>query len=344
MRLRSVLLALALLLPTVAHAGVFMGMEAELVDPAKGEKPTLIVSFDEALHRAMITVTTEDGFKKQFAVQPVVAGRDLKYTWTPPKAGEVMYEVSVEMVGKDNSHETQDDLFFVTSASPITASIDPNSVDLDTRTFSIKTNHPPARVEMQVLSDTMETLGEAVVDTPDAKPGVPTKVTWPEDKKGNVLRVLVTAHDEYGYYAEVEIIPWSLTIPHEDVIFPTGSHEILADEAPKVDRAWDQIVSAYKKYGELVQITLYVAGYTDTVGDAGSNQGLSERRAKSLATFFKGKNPPFAIYYQGFGESVLAKPTADGVDEAANRRALYILTAGPPPRSSQTPRAAWKKL
>mgnify|MGYP000049767916 FL=1 len=344
MIVRLVLLSLFLALPLTAHAGVFMGMERELVDPAKGEKPVLIVTFDEALHRAMITVTTEDGFKKQFAVQPVVPGRDLRYEWSPPKAGEVMYEVSVEMVGKDNSHETQDDLFFVTSASPITASIDPMSVDLESRTFSITTNHAPASVRMQVLSDTMETLGEATVATPDAKNGVPTKVTWPQDKDGNVLRVLVTAEDAYGYFAEVEIIPWSLTIPHEDVIFPTGSHEILADEAPKVERAWDEIVKAYKKYGELVQITLYVAGYTDTVGDAGSNQALSERRAKSLATFFKGKKPPFAIHYQGFGEAVLAKRTADGVDEAANRRALYILTAGPAPRSSETPRAAWKKL
>ena len=338
------LLLLALVLPSIVHAGVFMGVERELVDPSRGEKPVLIVTFDESLHRAMITVTTEDGFKQQFAVQPVVAGKDLRYSWSPPKPGEVMYEVAVEMVGKDNSRETQEDVFFVTAASPITASIDPDSVDLDTRTFAIKTNHAPARVTMQVLSDAMETLGEATVATPEAKDGVPTKVTWPQDRDGNVLRVLVTATDRYGYYAEVEIIPWSLTIPHEDVIFPTGSHDILAEELPKVERSWDQIAAAYTRFGELVQITLYVSGYTDTVGDGGSNQALSERRARALAEFFRGKGPPFAIWYQGFGESVLARPTGDGVDEAANPRALYILTAGPPPRSSQTPRGAWKKL
>ena len=343
MKMTLVLLSL-LLLPASAAAGVFMGVEKELVDPSKGEKPTLIVTFDEGLHRAMVTVTANGDFKKQYAIQPVVVGEDLRYSWSPPRPGEVMYEVAVEMIGKDGRSELMEDVFFVSAASPITASIDPNSVDLDTRTFEIKTNHAPSHVEVEVLSDTMETLGKGMVTTPDAKTGQPTTVTWPQDKEGNVLRVMVTAHDEFGYYAAVEIIPWSLEIPHEDVIFPTGSHDILADEAPKVDLAWDRIEAAVKKYGDLVQVTLYVAGYTDTVGDAGSNQGLSDRRAKSLATYLKAKGGTFAIWYQGFGESVLAKKTADGVDEAANRRALYILTAGPPPRSSETPRRAWKKL
>ncbi len=343
MKLTSVLLGLLLLLPANAGAGVFMGVEKELVDPAKNEKPVLIVTFDEALHRAMVTVTA-DGLKKQFAIQPVVAGKDQRFTWSPPRPGEVMYDVSVEMVGRDGRTEMMEDIFFVSAASPITASIDPNSVDLETRSFKLKTNHAPGRVEMEVLSDTMETLGKGSVSTPDAKDGVATPVVWPQDKDGNVLRVTVTAYDEFGYYAAVEIIPWSLTIPHEDVVFPTGSHELLADEAPKVDLAWERIEGAVKKYGDLVQVTLYVAGYTDTVGDASSNQALSDRRAKSLATYLKGKGGTFDIWYQGFGESVLAKKTADAVDEQANRRALYILTAGPPPRTSETPRLSWKKL
>ncbi len=344
MKLLSVLFAFALTVPVAAHAGVFLGVERQLVDPSKGEKPVLIVTFDEALHRALVTVTAEGGFRQQYAIQPVVAGRDQRYSFSPPKPGEVMYDVAVEMVRKDGSTEVMEDVFFVTAASPITASIDPDSVDLDTRTFRLTTNHAPSRVEMEVVSDSMDTLGKGSVDTSDAQAGQPTSVTWPQDKPGNVLKVMVTAYDEFGYYAAVEIIPWSLQIPHEDVIFPTGSHELLPDEAPKVDLAWDRIAAAVKKYGDLVQVTLYVAGYTDTVGDASSNQALSERRAKSLATYLAAKGGKFAIWHQGFGESVLARPTGDGVDEAANRRALYILTAGPPPRSGQTPRRAWKKL
>ena len=343
MKITQVLFTL-LLLPSLAHAGVFMGMDAELVDPKKGEKPTLIVSFDEKLYRAQVTVTAEGGFKKDYAISSVVPGKDLRYSWTPPKGGEVMYEVSVLMVRNDGSKETLEDIFFCSSASPITATIPPTSVDLDSRSFDLVTNHKPSYVEMKVLSDTMEVLGEGSVDTPDAVDGKATRVTWPEDKKGNVLRVSVIAHDKFGYYSEVEIIPWSLTIPHEDVVFPSGKHDILPEEAPKADVAWTRIADAMKKYGEIVTVTLYVGGYTDTVGDAGSNQALSERRARALAEYFRSKGQAIDIYYQGFGESVLAKPTGDNVDEAANRRAVYVLTAGPAPRSRETPRANWRKL
>ena len=37
------------------------------------------------------------------------------------------------------------------------------------------------------------------------------------------------------------------------------------------------------------------------------------------------------IYYYGFGESLLAVKTGDGVDESANRRVLYIVTSDVPP-------------
>lgn len=344
MKLFALLTAL-LLLPTAAHAGVFLGMDQELVDPLKGEKPTLIVSFDEKLYRAHVTVTAEGGFKKEWAISSVVAGKDLRYSWSPPKPGEVMYEVAVQMVRKDGTSEVLEDIFFCSAASPITARIPPLSVDLETRSFDLVTNHAPSMVEMKVLSDTMEVLGEETVDVAGtAVSGKATRVVWPEDKKGNVLRVSVIAHDAFGYYSEVEIIPWSLTIPHDDVIFASGKHDILPEEAPKADIAWSRIEDAVKKYGDLVKVTLYIGGYTDTVGDGGSNQGLSERRARALAEYFKTKGQSIDIFYQGFGESVLAKKTGDGVDEAANRRAVYVLTAGPPPRSSETPRANWKKL
>ncbi len=343
MKLISVLFTL-LLLPAVAHAGVFLGMDQELVDPQKGEKPTLIVSFDEKLYRAQLTVTADGGFKKEWAIASVVPGKDLRYSWSPPRPGEVMYTVSMEMVRSDGTSEVLENIVYCSAASPITASIPPTSVDLDERSFDLVTNHAPSHVQMTVLSDTMEVLGEGTVPTPEAKDGAPTRVTWPQDAAGNVLRVTVTAYDAFGYYAAVEIIPWSLTIPHEDVIFPSGQHAILPEEAPKADVAWSRIEDAVKKYGELVKVTLYVGGYTDTVGDAGSNQALSERRARALAEYFGGKGKGIDIFYQGFGESVLAKPTADSVDEAANRRAVYVLTAGPPPRSKETPRASWKKL
>ena len=99
-----------------------------------------------------------------------------------------------------------------------------------------------------------------------------------------------------------------------------------------------------KKYGQWVQCSLYISGYTDTVGDSASNQSLSQRRALALAQYFADQGATFPVYYQGYGERVLAVPTEDSVDLAANRRALYVITAGPPPRGKDTPGGSWKRL
>ena len=64
----------------------------------------------------------------------------------------------------------------------------------------------------------------------------------------------------------------------------------------------------------------------------------------SIAKWFKGKGFDGGIYFQGFGETVLQVPTADNVDEAGNRRVLYIIAAEPPPTSTDIPRSKWKAL
>ena len=135
-----------------------------------------------------------------------------------------------------------------------------------------------------------------------------------------------------------------MEIPHEDVVFASGSHAIPGAENPKLESSWTSVSEVFAKYGAVVEVKLYVAGYTDTVGDAGSNQGLSERRARSIATWFRQRGFAGPVFYQGFGESVLAVQTPDGTDEQANRRALYVLAAQAPPVSPPLPRSDWKQL
>ena len=91
-------------------------------------------------------------------------------------------------------------------------------------------------------------------------------------------------------------------------------------------------------------IKLYLAGYTDTVGDGGGNQALSERRARSIAAWFRNRGFSGEIAFQGFGERGQAVQTGEGVDEARNRRAVYILAASPPPTSPGLPGSNWSRL
>ncbi len=340
----------ALLAPRAADAGMFVGLEKDLVNPKKGEQPTVVISFDEKLQKAVITVKGEqNNFKQSWTFSSVTPGREYTISWKQGM-GEVDYIVEVHMdyyfsQEQQGAEDYTDEAYvWVAAAEPITATIPSNRVDLDTRSFDLVTNHPPSRVELEVMDDERRIIGKSTFKVKDAVRGKPVRVTWEQQSEGNIFKISAVAHDDYGYWAGVDIIPWSLVIEHEDVNFETARHEILSTEAPKVDAAWDEIQKVIEKYGEWVECSLYVAGYTDTVGDASSNQGLSQRRAKSLATYFQKMGADFPIWYRGYGESVLAVQTEDSVDELANRRALYVITAGPPPYTKDTPGGSWSRL
>jgi OOP family OmpA-OmpF porin len=98
------------------------------------------------------------------------------------------------------------------------------------------------------------------------------------------------------------------------------------DKADLTDRA-RQIVSEAAANSTKVQYTrLEVNGYTDTSGTPKYNQGLSVRRAQSVAAeLVKDGVPKSAITIQGFGETHPLVPTGAGVREPQNRRVEIII-------------------
>ena len=157
-----------------------------------------------------------------------------------------------------------------------------------------------------------------------------------------MVRIAITGTGASGLSTTLDLFPWSYKVPHDEVVFASGSAEVTASEEPKLRAALEKINGVLQKFsaekmGFEVPLRLYVAGYTDTVGNKVSNRALSSRRAQSLARWFNQNGFPREVYFQGFGESVLAVATADEVDEAANRRALYIIAAETPPSSDALP-------
>ena len=139
--------------------------------------------------------------------------------------------------------------------------------------------------------------------------------------------------------------PFWVDIPHREVVFHFGKATWDDTETPKLEETLVAVRAAMKNHERKgLQMQLYIAGYTDTVGSAADNQTLSTARARAIATWFRKAGLDIPILYQGFGESVLAVNTADNTPEARNRRALYILGNAPPPKSAQVPRNAWKRL
>jgi hypothetical protein len=80
-----------------------------------------------------------------------------------------------------------------------------------------------------------------------------------------------------------------------------------------------------------------VRGHTDTSGDAGYNERLSERRAEVVAEELTRLGVPSStISTTGVGQTDLAVQTGDGVREAANRR-VEIQVAQPTPAPAEAP-------
>ena len=92
------------------------------------------------------------------------------------------------------------------------------------------------------------------------------------------------------------------------------------------DRA-RQIIREAAENSTRVQYTrIEVNGYTDTSGTPKYNQGLSVRRAQSVAAeLVKDGVPRNAIAIQGFGETHLLVQTGPGVREPQNRRVEIII-------------------
>jgi OmpA-OmpF porin, OOP family len=98
------------------------------------------------------------------------------------------------------------------------------------------------------------------------------------------------------------------------------------DKATLTDRARQIIREAADNSSHVQYTRIEVNGYTDTSGSPQYNQRLSVRRAEAVAgELVRDGVPRQAITIQGFGETHLLVPTAQGVREPQNRRVEIII-------------------
>jgi len=153
-----------------------------------------------------------------------------------------------------------------------------------------------------------------------------------------VLKIRLVCYDRHGFYSGIDLFPWQLDIPHQDVVFASGRADIEETQRPKLESALADVGTAVRRYGAIIPIKFYISGHTDTVGAPAMNKALSLRRAKAIAAYFRANGFKLDIFYTGFGENHLAVATADEVDEVHNRRALYTISVKEPLQ------ATWLKL
>jgi outer membrane protein OmpA-like peptidoglycan-associated protein len=219
-------------------------------------------------------------------------------------------------------------------ASPLQVQVEKSKVDLKQHRLEVKMSHPAGKVHIKVVGESGATLADEEQDFTGRPGGTPLTVTWSPSSDEGVATIDVRAFDSTGRWVGVQISPWFVAIPHEDVNFKTDQSSIEESETPKLEAAFaklNEVLAKDAAHGrQHPGITLFIAGHTDTVGNAGYNLKLSQARARSIAAWFRKRGVKMPIAYEGFGETALAVKTADSIEEAKNRRVDYILSDDPP--------------
>ena len=217
---------------------------------------------------------------------------------------------------------------------------------LDEHRLEIRMSRPPGKILLTVTSEDGNVIVDRVDDFTGRSAGAPLIVRWDQAPDQSVGSIQLRMHDRDEHYIDQEYTAWYVPIPHEEVNFRTDSSDIDASEIPKLDEAFAKVqeVLSKDKAREHKNLTLYVAGHTDTVGNAGYNLKLSQARAQSLARWFRQRGVRIPIAYEGFGETALRVATPDQTDEPRNRRADYIIADDAPPMKSTGFRPGWKRI
>jgi outer membrane protein OmpA-like peptidoglycan-associated protein len=221
--------------------------------------------------------------------------------------------------------------------------VDLAKVNLAEHRLELRASKDLARVTLKVVGDSGAVLADEDRPLPPLAAGTTLTLTWTPSSDEPPLRIEVFAYDVDGFYKGVAITPWSVSIPHDDVKFKTDSAQIEESEKPKLEEAFARVSDALAKHPE-IHLTLYLAGHTDTVGDAAHNLRLSKQRAQSIGKWFRQRGLRIPIAFEGFGESALLVVTADEVDEPRNRRVDYILAVDPPTFKASGLHPSWNRM
>lgn len=316
----------------VAHPAHADDVDVELSDikalAGKGE-PALTLHISRALTRLEVSLTGTQGTAVKKTLGKTKAGAVVRVP-LPKTLGVTTYTGQLTVRFANAAVDVSMPLTFdIDVVASLAAEVVHESLDLAHGRVVVKLSRPAGRCDYNILLDGKQGRhgSQAFAGEPAQ---TPLTVELPVSADDVVLKVGLTCYDTDEFFIGVDLFPWKLEVPHEDVNFASGDASVAKSEQAKLDRAYDEIATALRRYGDMIKIRLFVVGHTDTVGDAGSNQALSVARARSIAAYLKKQGVRVPISYAGLGESSLAVETPDETSEEKNRRAQYILAVDEP--------------
>jgi outer membrane protein OmpA-like peptidoglycan-associated protein len=334
-------------------AGVALAAILSLADPFSFEFPGqtdgsgrayLVIRANEPVEGLTVTIKG-DGQTIEKSIPSLKAGQTHKLTWTQ-KSGKARYELDV--TGKGNQANFSFEIAKTQPQGKIGKfQVKATREDILSRGIATyATSFALAGYEYKVYDVEGDVVAAGKGDAVAA--GSDFSVKW--DHNLDVFMVWVRGEDEFGRFAEHKLVPWAVQIPHTEINFDSGKWDIKNDESAKLDEAvavafheLDALERVNKAVNANITPQLYIVGYTDTVGSAGSNEKLSRHRAKEIAEYFRDAGFWAEIYFEGMGERGLRVETGDSVDEVRNRRALYLISVQKPTAGGQIP-GRWTKL
>ncbi len=313
-------------------------------------------SFDQTDNEVRFTVTTEylledleaevrrsgSSRRWRFSESRLRPGEAFEFSIpTPDSHGEYTLTISGEYEGEDGEVSAD---FELGPVDVVEFEMQSYALEGANPSFVITMTQPADRVELRVIGDNGEVILERATPFSGADAGSPLRVGWSQPPGIGLLAFDVRAYSTSGSYNSRQYVPWHLDGEVRDLNFEFGSAEIQESDRARLREAARQLTEVASRVDEWIDVKLYVAGYTDTVGAASSNRRLSQQRARSIGEFMRGEGFRWPIFYQGFGEAVLAEETADGVENAENRRAIYTIRHAAPDGDPSMPGSNWHAL
>ncbi len=297
--------------------------------PGPGENPALLITPTRTVTNLYVQINV-GGKTLEFTKKNISAGTQARFEW-PRNTAITHADAFVRASFTDGAVEEQNVPIDYQYKAPLAIDLSHATADLEKKTVTVRVSTPIKEAEIVAYGAHKAELDRRVVSI-DGGPG-DVAIPFIGDPAEIVLldMTLKTANAWAGFTYS----PWFLDIPHDDVLFASDSDVIAADEEWKLNKTMEQLTDVSDKYGSIVPVKLYIAGCTDTQGDASHNSARSQRRALAIARWIKAHGFGYPIFYHGFG---------DGVDMQVNRRALYMVGANPPPAGSGVPGVGWSAL
>jgi len=338
---------LVLLNGTVSHAQDgpdALGIQMNTLTQVGGKRPALVLNPSFAVKRVAVTLkSARSGRIVRLKSGAIRAGSQKPLSWKQG-VGTEQWNAAFSVKYHGGSSDSFEINFSSTVYPKIASRITKDMVHLDEQMLEVTLNQPAKKVEIQVIGDDGELMFSGEEAFENAESNTPLQVNWEQKQGVRVLKINLRVWSVFGFWVGTEITPFEIDIPHEDVEFDFGKWDIPDSELPKVKNTLSLLAEKLKRYGGLVRLQLYVAGYTDSVGSRSANQALSENRARTIAAFFRANGVRIPVFFQGFGEDAQAVPTPDETKERRNRRAVYVLSASAPAIQTAIPRSKWKRI